>query len=637
MSVKALQDRITEGQASITHPDDQKNMTVFLEKLKEYRTSILAYSRELALRRTGEGIRSWEASLVETETLAHQLIRGIKKRLRQEIEANDLLLLEESAASRQVSLLLGCGGVIAALLIGIWLRIAMARPITRLVGVCERVADGDLQPEIKRFDNDEIGTLAKSVQSIIESLRTVVGEIKISADEIGGASIELGHNVREIESGAALQGSEVGKVASAVNKMDAIITDLNGKVNRLMVSLDESSSSGQRMSSAIWQSSQLADGLANEVESISSAQLQMNRSIAESVTFFEDLLETSKNMATIAEDLAASSEQVGSVAQDSKTLTENVTEIAKGKGAVSLAKTIEVTKENKQLVDDYSRLISSLEQHSSGIGNVTSVVSNVADQISLLSLNAAIIAAQAGDHGRGFAVVAQEIRSLSEETTSSIAEIDEGIKGVQQVVQSAVKLIEQVMQGSDTCIESALQANEILQEIVDSSENSSDIACQIATSAQQQLEHSQEIRQQTAETANQVLQSKIMLAEQKSGSDNIVKSVEELRDIFDQLKQGAKEQAEQAEVISEALQATHEFSLQIGQAMDEEQQASKDIVVAMEKIATVASNNEQVVHKLSERVNGLGALSKNLTPKVDKFKLPQAAVSPTNGGDVESE
>jgi len=88
-----------------------------------------------------------------------------------------------------------------------------------------------------------------------------------------------------------------------------------------------------------------------------------------------------------------------------------------------------------------AEVIETLSLRANDIGAILSVIDEVAEQTSLLALNAAIIAAQAGDHGKGFAVVADEIRELAERTSSSTREIATVVNGVQEETRRAVDAI----------------------------------------------------------------------------------------------------------------------------------------------------------------------------------------------------
>ncbi|QIY78306.1 methyl-accepting chemotaxis protein [Chromobacterium violaceum] len=116
-------------------------------------------------------------------------------------------------------------------------------------------------------------------------------------------------------------------------------------------------------------------------------------------------------------------------------------------------------------VDETARQMNSLTKEVQQIGNIVTVIRDVADQTNLLALNAAIEAARAGETGRGFAVVADEVRKLAERTTTSAQEITKMIGSIQQGVGQVVNSMGQSLDCVEGVSGTAEQASNSMREI----------------------------------------------------------------------------------------------------------------------------------------------------------------------------
>jgi len=595
-----------------------------IRALKEYRVAMVAYSQELKVRRTGEGVRSWESALLEREEQIHQVANALKDHVYESMTDVENEILARTRWTRQLGSILGILGVLAGLIVASLLQRALATPIKNLIEVSKAIAEGDLSRDVGRAADDEIGTLSGAISTMLQNLRRIVGEIQITSKKVDAVAGDLEKHTGEVSQGASLQGDEIMKVSESVKEMDRIVGEVSSQFESLSTALDDSSSSTLELKSSIDEVSAFADQLASEVEKISSSLIEMDASMSQNVEYLDSLSASSEQTATTAEELAASSAEVGRFAQESRQLAEDVMQLAKERGSNTLEELVRVTRRNKDLVDSYSQLINSLGEKSASIGDIVDAIREVADQINLLSLNASIIAAQAGEHGKGFAVVAEEVGNLSVTTTESVQRIEEVIKSVRKDVDDAVEMMKEVSEGTESSISTADQTGVVLKDIEDHSSQSVDRARQIAEAASEQVNRSQDILKVVTRNLEEVLQIKRTVDEQQSGSKLIVASTDEIMDATKKLKHSTSEQAKESGVISQGVAETLDFSRKMKEAMDKEQEASREIVGSLGRIADVADKTGTAMKTLEAVVHDLSTLADKLGPEVARFRLKES-------------
>jgi len=146
--------------------------------------------------------------------------------------------------------------------------------------------------------------------------------------------------------------------------------------------------------------------------------------------------------------------------------------------------------------DAFMTLAESVEvlgRRSEEIGNIVDVITSIADQTNLLSLNAAIEAARAGESGRGFSVVAEEVRKLAEGSGKAAEQIGELIKDVQAETAKALKYMEIGSQEVVSGTEVVGRTGEALRQITEAVTRTATLAEEIAAGMASQAERTNDV------------------------------------------------------------------------------------------------------------------------------------------------
>ncbi len=234
------------------------------------------------------------------------------------------------------------------------------------------------------------------------------------------------------------------------------------------------------------------DQLRDLVGTINATAVQVSAAAQETQSTAMHLAEASEHQAqeiagasAAINEMAVSIDQVSANAAESSAVAERSVSIA-NKGNEVVHNTITGMDSIREQIQDTSKRIKRLGESSQEIGDIVSLINDIADQTNILALNAAIQASMASDAGRGFAVVADEVQRLAERSSSATKQIEALVKTIQADTNEAVISMEQTTTEVVRGARLAQDAGVSLEEIEKVSKSLAALIQNISNAARQQ-------------------------------------------------------------------------------------------------------------------------------------------------------
>lgn len=323
--------------------------------------------------------------------------------------------------------------------IGAYITMKLAKSIGNPVKECanrlELLAKGDLQSDLPHIvSDDEIGILAKATQNITYGMRTIIEDVDYLLGNMAKGNFDVHTKAND---------QYVGDFGGIITSIRGINHSLSSTLQQIREAADQVSIGSENMSQG---AQSLAEG--------SSDQASASQELAATVT------EVTESIKKGAKDAVDASENAKSIGADARNSTQQMLEVTN-----AMARIREASKQ---------------------ISNIILSIEEIASETNLLSLNASIEAARAGDAGKGFAVVAGEIGKLASQSAqaandtrelieTAIREVENGshtvetasttLNAVIEQIESIVNSMEHLASSSTHQAESVNQINEGIEEI----------------------------------------------------------------------------------------------------------------------------------------------------------------------------
>ena len=430
----------------------------------------------------------------------------------------------------------------------------------------------------------------------------------------------------EVVASADRQEEAVEETASLVAHMRQSMSAIESEVRQLLVSSDESASAILQLGSSIDEVANNTAALHQIVDSSTSSVHEMGVSIRQVADGAEQVRELAETTAVSVTQMDRSVQEVSTNAVEAASLTERAHQGATaGREAVraTISDIEQISSLTTQAMDRLAGLVSRISQ----IGSILSAIDEINDETNLLSLNAAIIAAQAGEQGKAFLVVANHVKTLARRTSASTHDIEKLIRDIELESSEAVRAMEAGIAAVAKGVNRSRDAGTALESIQESCSEASARVSEIARATTEQSRNSKGVAEATQRTSSEIHQISNALTEQRRASESMLASAENALASCLLVHRSTDEQRETSRHITAAISEISDMIRQIGIQTSVHGSASESVSAAVMSLLDNAQSSAKGIGPLREWVTDLDRLASDLA-------LP-AAVAET-AGDLEA-
>lgn len=498
---------------------------------------------------------------------------------------------------------------------------SISKPLEEISTSAQAVSKGNLKVDIAVTSDDEIGVVADSFRSMVLNLRQMIGQTVTISSDVNQAASQIADSSGHVFSSVRVQNIAIENTVRSMEEVDTSVSHLQESSRQLFDDATATSSAATELAASI---SQVADNA-------SSLDSNAHKAVADLEEMFESgnsIVLSVEKLSAFAEQTSHSIEQIGKTmknvqdtASRSVSLAEQVSRSSSEQGMTAIKDAMAGIENIRHSVSALTEVVNRLGTKSIQIGKIITVIEDIASQTGLLALNAAILAAQAGQHGRSFAVVASEIRSLSDRTFLSTKEIVEVITSVQAESSSSVKMAQAGMDAVQQGVTLIERVNNALESIYDTSLASTEMSHAIYKETSEEVAVIDAINESIVILRDQIEEISRAVYLQNGNTGDINRLMEQIKQIAWEIAVATREQSKTSVQISHIADNLMNQSNEINKSIDVQKQKSHAVVTASSSIRETSDQLGQLAQSLELAADALREKAKNLSASINTFEV----------------
>lgn len=396
------------------------------------------------------------------------------------------------------------------------------------------------------------------------------------------------------------------QVASAITRtnlltsIDALTSEMESSFSFLLGSREQYSRNVIDLKESV---DSVADGtsiIASASEGVMASVDETSAAVNQISVATEQVTRNLDHLAGIVHQSAAAMEQIDSAISNvgqNAAISHEVSNQVKMQAERSMevvAETIASLAEIQNSVALSYDAIKRLEENSTRIENIVSVINDITKRTNLLALNASIIAAQAGEYGKSFGVVADEIRNLSLQTGHSTGEITSIIEEIMNESKTAASNITATKELVHLGVELGQTTGESLKAIFDRSVCSLDMTQQIKQATQEQAISVQMVARSMEDINSMTSQIFAASTDQAKGTRSIVRSIETIKDMTHEMVNSTSRQVEDSELIRRTVELVGYMVTEMFENMEMRSRQSSEVVKELESMKNLTGQDGNI-------------------------------------------